>query len=62
VTKESPITALLLLQLHSRHAMKTRMVKKLEATEEPQLAALHFGATSIQPVRVKAALHDVTLE
>jgi hypothetical protein len=38
------------------------MVKKLEATEEPQLATLHFGVTSIQPFRVKAALHDVTLE
>jgi hypothetical protein len=38
------------------------MVKKLEAPEEPQLAALHFGVTSIQPVRAKAALHDVTLE
>ncbi len=38
------------------------MVKKLEATEEPQLAALHFEVTSIQPVRVKATLPDVTLE
>jgi hypothetical protein len=38
------------------------MVKKLEATEEPQLAALHFRLTSIQPARVKAALLDVTLE
>jgi hypothetical protein len=38
------------------------MVKKLETTEEPQLAALHFGVTSIQPFRVKAALHDVTSE
>jgi hypothetical protein len=39
-----------------------RMVKKLEATEEPQRAALHFGVTSIQPARAKAALHDVTLK
>jgi len=38
------------------------MVKKLEATEEPQPAALHFEVTSIQPVQVKVALHDVTLE
>jgi hypothetical protein len=37
-----------------------RRVKKLEAPEEPPLAALHFGVKSIQPIRVKAALHDVT--
>jgi hypothetical protein len=38
----------------------SHMVRELEATEEPQLAALQFGVTSIQPVRLKATLHDVT--
>jgi len=38
------------------------MVKKLEATEKPQLAALHWGVIGIQPVRVKPALYDVALE
>ncbi len=50
------------MRVETKRKRVSRMVKKLEATEEPQLATLHFGVTSIQSVRVKAVLHDVKLE